>query len=140
MCGTAVQDQKSGKVIAKGPKCGRLFPLELSTQPRNKSEFAFSCLHSNNVQLWHNRLGHPDSKVLLSLFKSGLINEMKNYALDVILNCSTCKLGKSKNLPFPLHDSISEQCFELIHSDFWGITSVISHSHYKYFVRFIDDL
>ena len=27
----------------------------------------------------------------------------------------------------------------MIHSDVWGITPVISHANYKYFVTFIDD-
>lgn len=47
--------------------------------------------------------------------------------------------GKISHFLSNLHDSISEQCFDLIHSDVRGITPIISHSHYKYFVTFIDD-
>ena len=32
-----------------------------------------------------------------------------------------------------------EHCFDLIHSDVWGISPVISHVNFKYFVTFIDD-
>ena len=61
--GCVVQDRVSGKMIAKGPKCGRLFPLHLSNL-RNKPGFAFLCVHSqNNWKLWHNRLGHPNPKL-----------------------------------------------------------------------------
>ena len=48
-------------------------------------------------------------------------------------------MGKGKTLPFPLHDSLAMKCFDIVHSDVWGIAPVIPHSHYKYFVTFIDD-
>lgn len=32
----------------------------------------------------------------------------------------------------------STDCFDVIHTDVWGISSTISHSHYKYFVTYID--
>ena len=31
------------------------------------------------------------------------------------------------------------QCFDIIHSDVWGIAPIVSHAHYKYFATFIDD-
>ena len=78
-----------GKVIAKGPKHGRLFPLQLSTQDRNLVTSAlfsyeghlsplqlstqdrnlvtsalFSDSNANNYQLSHNRLDHPHFRTL----------------------------------------------------------------------------
>ena len=53
------------------------------------------------------------------------------------MDCSTCNLGKSKILPFPMHDTMATKCIDIAHSDVWGITLVISHTHYKYFVTFI---
>jgi hypothetical protein len=35
--------------------------------------------------------------------------------------------------------SRAEKCFDIVHSDVWGISLVISHARYKYFVTFIDD-
>ncbi|KAK9148876.1 hypothetical protein Scep_007633 [Stephania cephalantha] len=43
-------------------------------------------------------------------------------------DCSTCKLGKSKILPFPSYGSRANTCFEIIHSDVWGI-SLLSRMH-----------
>ena len=57
----------------------------------------------------------------------------------VQFDCNSCKLGKSKILPFPFHQSNVNQPFNIIHSDLWGIAPVISHAHYKYFITFIDD-
>ena len=98
-----------GKVIAKGPKWGRIFPLQINTI-RNKptcSESAFLSVSSqNNWRLWHNRLGHPNPKTLLSLFRSGLVNKNIVFSRADVVEYFACKLGKSKTLPFPLHDNV----------------------------------
>jgi transposase InsO family protein len=38
-----------------------------------------------------------------------------------------------------LQGSRASTCFEIIHSDVWGISPVISHAQYRYFVTFIND-
>ena len=126
--GCLVQDQVSGKMIAKGPKVGRLFPLLLSSSPMS-NYVAYNAIQSDN-QVWHRHLGHPNSHVIRVLLKSCSLGNK---------NLNSCKLGKSKLLPFPLHTTHTTKPFELIHTDVWGITLVISHEHYKYFVTFIDD-
>jgi len=50
-----------------------------------------------------------------------------------------CKLAKSKILPFHSNGHRAAHCFDIIHSDVWGISLVMSHAKYKYFVTFIDD-
>jgi hypothetical protein len=37
-------------------------------------------------------------------------------------DCSVCKLGKSKTLSFPSHVSRAAKCFDIVHSDVWGIS------------------
>nr|KYP60095.1 Retrovirus-related Pol polyprotein from transposon TNT 1-94 [Cajanus cajan] len=133
--GCLVQDQVSKTVIAKGPKVGRLFPLQF-TSP------SFSSFVCNNVPntfvTWHKKLGHPNSIVLSHLIKSGLIGN-KNIISSSSLPCSVCKLAKSKTLPFPSSAHRADKCFDIIHSDVWGVSPVLSHAQYKYFVTFIDD-
>ena len=140
--GCVVQDQVSGQMIAKGPKVGRLFPLHVSPSTFIPSfpllSFACNVVGSGN-KMWHRRLGHPNSNVLRTLFNSGLLGNKACSSIDLSFDCTSCKLGKSKVLPFPHHASRASQCFELIHSDVWGIAPVVSHAHYKYFVTFIDD-
>jgi hypothetical protein len=53
-----VQDQVSGQDIVKGPKVGRLFPLQSFSIPRSLS-VGFFAITNNNSQLWHKKLGHP---------------------------------------------------------------------------------
>ena len=140
--GCVVQDQVLGQMIAKRPKVGRLFPLHVSPSTFIPSfpllSFACNVVGSGN-KMWHRRLGHPNSNVLRTLFNSGLLKNKSCSSIDLSFDCTSCKLGKSKVLPFPHHASRASQCFELIHSDVWGITPAVSHAHYKCFVTFIDD-
>ena len=140
--GSVVQDQVSGQMIAKGPKMGRLFPLHVSPSTFIPSfpllSFACNVVGSGN-KMWHRRLGLPYSNVLCTLFNFELLGNKACSSIDLSFDCTSCKLGKSKVLPFPRHASRASQCFELIHSDVWGIEPVASHAHYKYFVIFIDD-
>ena len=76
--------------------------------------------------------------MLSHLPKSGLLGN-KNQFLVASVDCSTCKLSKSKTLRFPNFGSRSTKCFDVIHSDVWGNSPVISHAHFKYFMTFIYD-
>jgi len=126
----------SGKMIAKGPKRGRLFPLLLSPSPVS-NYIACNVVQCDN-QVWHRHLGHPNSHVLRVFLKSGLLGNKNSTSNNDIVDCASCKLGKSKTLPFPLHKTRTTKPFELVHTDAWGVTLVISHEHYRYFVTFID--
>ncbi|RDX73253.1 hypothetical protein CR513_47166, partial [Mucuna pruriens] len=70
-------DQRLGKIIAKGPKVGRLFPIHFLSSP-NLSLSLVSCNSAH---------------------------------FDFI----SCKLGKSKILPFPTHHLNVTQPFDIIH-------------------------
>lgn len=135
--GCLVHDQVSGKMIAKGPKVGRLFPLLLSSSPVSNYISCNAVQYDNEV--WHRRLGHPNSHVLRVLLKSGFLGNKNSSSNNDIADCASCKLGKSKTLPFPLHKTRTLKPFDIVHTDVWGIAPVISHEHYKYFVTFIDD-
>ena len=118
--GYVVQDQVLGKMIAKRPKVGQLFPLYISSSTIIPSfpllSFACNVIGSGH-KMWHKRLGHPNSDVLRTLFKSGLLGNKACSSLDLSFDCTSCKLGKSKVLPFPHHASRASQCFDIIHSD-----------------------
>jgi transposase InsO family protein len=134
--GCLVQDQVLGMILAKGPKVGRLFPLQFSI-PRSLS---LACLTVNNPsEVWHKRLGHPNSVIFTRMLNFGLLGNKEHVYKYLPFDCSVCKLGKSKTLLFPSHGSRATKCFDIVHSDVWGISHVVSHARYKYFVTFIDD-
>ena len=69
--GCVVQDQVSGKMIAKGPKVGRLFPLHVfsSTIIPSFPLLSFACnVDGSRHKLWHRRLGHPNFDVFCTLY------------------------------------------------------------------------
>ena len=117
--GCLVQDQVFGKMIAKGPKVGRLFPLLLSSSPMSYY-VAYNAIQSD-IQVWHRRFRHPNSHVLRVLPKSSFLGNKNSTSSKIdIVNCASCKLGKSKSLPFPLHTTHTTKPFELVHSDVLG--------------------
>jgi len=135
-----VQDQHSRKMIAKGPKVGRLFPLYSSLSPCSLLSFISCNSATVNFQLWHKRLGHPNSNVVHNLMKFRVLGNKHSPSFNVVqFDCNSCKLGKSKILPFPIHQSNVNQPFDIIHSNLWGIAPIISHAHYKYFITFIEN-
>ena len=91
---------------------------------------------TNNNEVWHKKLGNPNYVVLTHLLKHGFLGN--NNSLSSF-DCATCCLGKSKTLPFPVHDNRASSLFEIVHNDVWGASPVISHGQYRYFVTFIDD-
>jgi Integrase core domain len=50
-----------------------------------------------------------------------------------------CKLFKLTKLPFDKSTSMSQNYFDLKHSDVWRPAPLDSYNHFKYFVTFIDD-
>lgn len=84
-------------------------------------------------------MGHPNSTVLFHLLNFSLLSNKNQFCSSHLhFDCPTCKLSKSKILPFLVAGSHAKNCFDVIHSDVWGITPIISHAQYKYFVTFID--
>ena len=127
----------SRQEIAKGPKVGCLFLLQSFSIP---SSIFVGCSAStnNNSQFWHKKLGHPNSVILTHHIKHGYLSNTNEFS-SLSFDFATCKLGKSKSLPFPLQGSRASTYFEIIHSDVWGMSHVLSHAQYRNFVTFIDD-
>ena len=55
-------------------------------------------------------------------------NKDQFSSLSLCFNCATYKLGKNKTLHFLMHNSCATKCFEIIHSNVWGVNLVISHA------------
>ncbi|CAL8083802.1 unnamed protein product [Prunus armeniaca] len=92
--GCVVQDQQSRRMIAKGPKVGRLFPLQF---PLSSFLPFVSCNFAHfDYRAWHKRLGHPNSNVLHDLLKSGFLGNKESPSLSAVqFYCNSCKLGKT---------------------------------------------
>jgi hypothetical protein len=85
-------------MIIKESKMGCLFPLQFSIS----NVVFFSCtVITNNNEVLHKKLGHPNSNVLTYLLKHGLLDNKDSFSSSFVsFNYATCRLGKSKTLPF----------------------------------------
>ena len=117
------RSKRNGLYYLEELKTGRAFlTSEIGNVQRNK------------VLLWHKRLGHPSfgymKKISPHLFL-GLNNE--NFI------CETCIKAKSHRTSFGNSFNKCVEPFELIHTDVWGPSPVISKSGGKWYVIFVDD-
>ena len=102
---------------------------------------AESCMNSKcllSTSVLHQRLGHPNSKVLNHIIQSCSsfkpINGNKDFD-----SCDACKLGKMHRLHFPATETKTNQPLAILHTDLWGPALVVSIQGYKYYVSFVDD-
>uniref|UniRef100_A0A6N2NJZ1 CCHC-type domain-containing protein n=1 Tax=Salix viminalis TaxID=40686 RepID=A0A6N2NJZ1_SALVM len=71
----------------------------------------FACMATANI-----------SMVLILVFNSSFETWFlgNNNNSSSSFDCATCRLGKSKTLPFPVHGSRASASFEIVHTDVWG--------------------
>lgn len=123
-----------GRVISKGVLKDGLYQLEDTAAIKNPEVFEESktgvnlykdsllALNLSNVQfnsvvskhIWHRRLGHPSSSVFEFIVKNRGLSVKDNEKSEF---CSSCQLGKSHSLPFPISNSRASKPLELVHSD-----------------------
>ena len=89
---------------------------------------------ATRVDLWHARLGHPNSTVLHQILQSFSFscNKAEHHT------CEACRLGKHVRLPFSESTTISTFPFQLLHSDVWT-SPVVSNTGYLYYLVILDD-
>ncbi|GKE86242.1 ribonuclease H-like domain-containing protein [Tanacetum coccineum] len=87
-----------------------------------------------NQYTWHQRLGHPGSKVLRRLLSSNSISCTKEKPPVL---CHACQLGKHVRLLFVSSNTLVKSCFDIVHSDLWT-SPILSLSGFEYYVLFLD--
>src|SRR4051812_21360099 len=89
-----------------------------------------------SVELWHQRLGHPNKIVLDSLLSDFSIPYNRDTHNPLV--CESCQQGKHVRLPFNSSTSSSTFPFELLHCDLWT-SPIESISGFKYYLVILDD-
>ncbi|RVW65270.1 Retrovirus-related Pol polyprotein from transposon TNT 1-94 [Vitis vinifera] len=130
-------------IAAIGDASSKFIDVFLAPQLSNESYF-FGQLVDNNcavnflVLVWCGIVVRPSNTQILShVLNSDLPGNKDRSSLS--LECDSCKLGKSKTLPFPLHTSRASHCFDLIHSDVGDLPRLVYMRNLNYYVTFIDD-
>ncbi|GAA0149152.1 hypothetical protein LIER_08401 [Lithospermum erythrorhizon] len=125
------QDQATQQPQLSCSSHGSLYPFTSAALQAFSSQVVSAAPPSSDI--WHNRVGHPNSTVLASLVENKFIScNIKSTGI-----CNVCQLGKHVMKSF--HSSITQVTlpFPLVFSDVWE-SLVLSPSNFKYYVVFID--
>ncbi|GJQ75230.1 hypothetical protein Trydic_g9830 [Trypoxylus dichotomus] len=106
-----------------------------------KDSSAFATNQSNNLELWHRRLGHLNYRDLVEGIRKGVIQGIKLKPTDeeYELNCDIRCKGKLTKQPFPKKSDRETALLKIIHTDVCAPMRVESLSKAKYFVEFVND-
>jgi hypothetical protein len=120
----SVKDIPTRRVMLRCNSAGDLYTIP-AAPPTPDASIAIS------TDLWHHRLGHPNSATINILRHSASIscNKVKH---------TLCQLGKHVWLPFSNSSSFSSMPFELVHCDVWT-SPVGSISGFQYYLILLDD-
>lgn len=93
------------------------------------------CTIPISIKMWHNRIGHPHSKVLQNVIQS---NNLKYDHKSVFYFCKSCCYGKTQKIPFSKSSTTCSSSLEIVHTDLWGPSSIKSFNGCSYFMHFMD--
>ena len=94
-----------------------LFFFKAEVLWKQDSEAQISVLKLNTHDLWHQRLGHANSRVIKALPAHVIGGPATGAVSPPTGLCDGCEKGKSKRLPFPPSKSWAETTLALVHSD-----------------------
>lgn len=127
---------KKQKEIAVGDAVGQVYKLRrpdyaLAVLPKHSED----CIHR-----WHARFGHRDPNVIRQLINHDLVRGMTISECQIKQVCESCIKGKISRRPFPQKSmSVSDQPFEVIHTDLCGPISTETPGEQRYIMTLIDD-
>lgn len=86
---------------------------------------------SNSWSVWHHHLGHS-SNIALHILKIDLNFNSRN-GVEI---CEVCRKSKRTRESFPLSDHKSEENFQFMYCDVWGLSRLTSRFGFKYYFDF----
>ena len=104
----------------------------------SKSLVSFQTSGYVSANILHNRLSHPSKHVIQIILKN---NCLLSAHVDKSIHhfCDVCRLRKLHQLHFSVIEIKTKCPLELVHTDFWGPSLVLSIDGYRYYIFFIDD-
>lgn len=86
-----------------------------------------------STSMWHARLGHTSPTITRFVINSNGLPTSSNK-LGI---CDACCKAKAHVLPFA-PSSCANAPLQVVHSDLWGPSPIVSNNGYRYYVHFID--
>ena len=125
-----VKDEITGRPLLRGTVKDVLYLLAQAHPPEaNIGERI-------GMDLWHHRLGHPNMRLLQSVIST---YGLPTFSINKTPSCDACSKSKSHRLPYAQSIHRTFKPLEIIHSDLWGPSPIVSHLGHRYYVIFIDD-
>ncbi|CAL8115435.1 unnamed protein product [Prunus armeniaca] len=129
-----LQDIQTKEIIGRGTKREGLYYVDDVVPGRAHVVRVLRGSNLQEVWLLHRRLGHASFSYLRRLLPS-----LFNGINELDLHCEVCILAKSHRASFPPSMNKRPFPFDLVHSDVWGPSPVVTSSGLRWFVTFIDD-
>ncbi|KAJ1692595.1 hypothetical protein LUZ63_009293 [Rhynchospora breviuscula] len=129
----SIKDRQTKTLLLQAPLSKGLYLLHLPLVSSSCPQALYGERASAN--LWHARLGHTSSSTTLQILQQFSLP----CSLHKMNSCSECFMAKSHKLPFVSSSSTSIAPLDLVHSDLWGPSPVVSKDGYRYYVVFVDD-
>jgi hypothetical protein len=126
-----VKDRTSGKILHCGSSRHGLYHW---FSPTAAPPSVFSSERANFVD-WHARLGHPADRIVHHVINKFQLPVTNNKKLPI---CPACQRGKSHQLPFNMSENKSSVPLELVFSDVWGPSPILSNNGARFYVIFVD--
>lgn len=125
-----VKDLSSGTPLVCGRSKDGLYEW-----PHFQPPMSFTAITKHPLDLWHRRLGHPNSRILQFILNKF---SLPVSSRDKISFCNSCSSNKAHRLPFLQNSLSSDAPLKRIYSDLWGPSPVLSIDKKLYYCIFVD--
>ncbi|CAM8990088.1 unnamed protein product [Rhodiola kirilowii] len=101
-----------------------------------------TCLlsRSEEMNLWHQRMGHVNLRTLQKITSEGLVRGVPRVQGELSIVCGDCQIGKQIKVPHKSTTQINtSRPLELLHIDLMGPMQVESYSGKRYVLVCVDD-
>jgi hypothetical protein len=122
-----VKDPTLGKILHRGLSRHGLYHW---FTPATAPPSIFSTSRTSFVD-WHARLGHPVDRIVRHVLSKFQLPYVPNKKLIV---CPDCQHGKSHQLPFLPSEHKSSAPLDLIFSDIWGPSPILSNNGARFYI------
>ncbi|CAI5771537.1 Retrovirus-related Pol polyprotein from transposon TNT 1-94 [Podarcis lilfordi] len=131
---------KNGKVVAQAKLINGVYELDLSENQSAKVAHS-SQKNEADLDLWHRRLGHRDTNVILDLQKRELVRGLQvKQSNKAPAKCVSCITEKAVKPSFPrCAEQRSNKVLDIVHTDICGPMNVPSLGKNRYILIFLDD-
>lgn len=126
------------KQLFQANREGGLWYVEGRTE-EEVAGFAGTAGIKNMSILWHERMGHLNTKYLADAVNKGTIRGINTDKISTEIQCDICIRGKMKRIPFQRRKERSENLLETVSTDICGRMRKQSLSGGRYVITFTDD-